>query len=102
VRMCVDYRSLNKVTMKNWNPLPWVDYLFDWLSRAKEFNRIDLRSKYYQIQIVEGDEEKTTCRTKYGSHEFLVMLSEFTNALATFCTFIDDIFYGLITLWSFT
>jgi len=56
------------------------------------FNRIDLCSRYYQIQIVEGDEKKTTCRTKYGSHEFLVMLFELTNAPATFCTFINDIF----------
>jgi hypothetical protein len=55
--MCVDYRAFNKATVKNWYPLLRIDDLFDRLSRAKVFSRIDLRSKYYQIWIVEGDEE---------------------------------------------
>jgi hypothetical protein len=92
LRMCVDYRTLNKVTVKNWYPLPRIDDLFDRLSRAKVFSRIDLRSGYYQIQVAEGDEEKTTCRTRYGPYEFLVMFFGFTNAPATFCTFMNDIF----------
>jgi hypothetical protein len=67
LKMCVDYRTLNKVTMKNRYPLLQINDLFDQLSGAKVFSRIDLRFKYYQIQIAEGDEEKTTCRTRYGS-----------------------------------
>ncbi len=92
LRMCVDYRAFNKVTMKNQYPLPRIDDLFDRLPGAKIFSRIDLRSGYYQIWIPERDEEKTTCRTRYGSYEFLVMPFGFTNAPTTFCTFMNDIF----------
>jgi hypothetical protein len=67
--MCVDCRALNKATVKNRYPLPRIDDLFDRLSVAKVFSRIDLRSRYYQIRIKEGDEEKTDCRTRYGSYE---------------------------------
>ncbi len=59
---------------------------------AKFFNRIDLRSGYYQIRIVEGDEEKTACYTRYGSYKFLVMPFTLINASVTFCTFMNDIF----------
>ncbi len=65
LRMCVDYRALNKATVKNRYPLPRINDLFDRLSEAKVFSRIDLRSGYYQITIAKGDEEKTACRTRY-------------------------------------
>jgi hypothetical protein len=88
--MCVDYRALNKVTVKNWYPLPRIA---DWLLGAKMFSRIDLRSEYYQIQITKGDEENTACHTRYGSYEFLVMPFGLTNAPTTFCTLMNDIFW---------
>ncbi len=88
----MDYRALNKVKVKNRYPLPRIDDLFDRLSGAKVFSRIDLHSGYYQIRIAEGDEEKTVCRTRYGSYKFLVMPFGLTNALTTFCTLVNDIF----------
>jgi hypothetical protein len=80
LKMCEDYRALNKVSTKNRYPLPRIDDLFDQLSGVKVFSRIDLRSVYYQIRIVEGDEEKTACCMRYGSYEFLVMPFGLTNA----------------------
>jgi len=70
-----------------------MDHLFDRLLGAKVFSRIDLCLGYYQIWIAEGDEEKITCRIRYGSYKFLVMPFRFTNAPATFCTFMNDIFW---------
>jgi hypothetical protein len=90
--MCVDYRALNKVTVKNRYPLPRIDDLFDHLSGAKVFSRINLHLGYYQIRIAEGDEEKTAYCTMYGSYEFLVMPFELTNTPTTFCTLMNDIF----------
>ncbi len=60
------------------------------------FSRIDLRSRYYQIQIAKGDEEKIVCLTRFGSYEFFVMPFGLTNAPATFCTFMNDIFWELL------
>ncbi len=92
LRMCVDYRALNKAAVTNRYPLLRIDDLFDRFSRAKVFSKIDLRSKYYQIRIAKGDQEKIACRTRYGSYEFLVMPFGLTNAPATFCTLMNDIF----------
>ncbi len=90
--MCVDYKAINKVTVKNRYFLAQIDDLFDRFSRAKVFSRIDLHFEYYQIRITQGDEEKISHRTRYGSYEFLVMPFGFTNAPATFCTLMNDIF----------
>ena len=79
--------------MKNSYPLPRIDDLFDWLAGAKYFSRIDLRSGYHQVRVAQGDEERTACRTCYGSFEFLVMPFGLCNALATFTTLMNNIFY---------
>ena len=65
--MCVDYRALNKVTIKNKYLIPLAAELFDIMAKARYFTKLDLRSGYWQVRIAEGDEAKTTCVTCYGS-----------------------------------
>ena len=91
--MCVDYRALNKVTIKNKYPIPLAVELFDRLSKAKYFTKLDLRFRYWQVRVAEGDEAKTTCVTWYGSFEFLVMPFGLTNAPATFCNLMNDVLF---------
>ncbi|KAL0462743.1 UNVERIFIED_CONTAM: Transposon Ty3-I Gag-Pol polyprotein [Sesamum latifolium] len=95
IRMCVDYRALNKVTIKNKYPIPNAMDLFDKLTKARYYTKIDLRSGYWQVRVARGDEPKSTCVMRYGSFEFLVMLFGLTNAPATLYRFLvvylDDI-----------
>jgi hypothetical protein len=90
--MCVDYRPLNAVTVKNKYPLPRIDILFDQLSKAKVFSKIDLRSGYHQIKIRPEDVPKTTFSTRYGLYEYLVMSFGLTNAPAHFMYLMNSVF----------
>ena len=93
IRMCVDYRALNKATIKNKYAVPLVQDLMDRLRKACWFTKHDLRVGYWQVRIAEGDEPKTTCVTRYGSYEFLVIPFGLTNAPATFCNLMNNVLF---------
>jgi hypothetical protein len=92
LRLCVDYRPLNAVTIKNKYPLPRIDVLFDQLVGSKVFFKIDLRSGYHQIKIRASDIPKTVFSTRYGLYEYLVMSFGLTNAATYFIYLMNSVF----------
>ncbi|TYK03209.1 pol protein [Cucumis melo var. makuwa] len=92
MRLYIDYRELNKVTVKNRYPLPRIDDLFDQLQGATVFSKIDLQSGYHQLRIKDGDVPKTAFRSRYGHYEFIVMSFGLTNAPTVFMDLMNRVF----------
>ena len=92
MRLCNDYREINKVIVKNKYPLPCIDDFFDQLQGASMFSKIDLRSRYHRLRIREEDIPKTSFRTCYGHYEFLVIPFSLTNTPTTFMDLMNRVF----------
>ena len=92
LRLCIDYRQLNRVTIKNRYPLPRIGDLFDHLRGARVYSKIDLRTGYHQLRVRETDIPKTAFRMRYGHFEFMMMPFEMTNALAAFMDLMHRVF----------
>ena len=95
-RLCIDYRVLNKITIRNWYPIPWMDDLLDQLKGDKYFSNINLKFGYHQVCIKPSNVWKTAFKAKEGIFEWLFMHFELTDAPTTFMRLMDDILWPLI------
>jgi hypothetical protein len=96
LRLCIDFKQLNKVNVKNKYPLPRIDDLFDQLKDAKIFSKIDLRPGYHQVIIKEEDINKNSFKTRYGHYELTVVPFGLTNAPVVFMCLMDGIFMNYL------
>jgi hypothetical protein len=96
LRLCVNYRGLNAITVKNRYPLPLITKIMDRVTRAQYFSKIDLKDAYYRLRIKAGDKWKTAFRTRYGHYEFIVVPIGLTNTPATFQAYINQALRGLV------
>jgi Reverse transcriptase (RNA-dependent DNA polymerase) len=99
--MCVDYRRLNEITVKNRYILPLIHEMQDRIRKAKFFTKLDLREAYYKIRIKEGEKWKTAWRSRLGHYEQLIIPFKLTNAPATCQTLINDILWEYLDIFVF-
>ena len=96
LRLCIDYRGLKKITIKNRYPLPLMNGLRDRLGKARYFTKLDLKNGFNLLMIAKGDEGKTAFRCRYGLYEYTVMPFGLCNAPSTFPSMINDVFHDLL------